>query len=77
MNGPKLIDIGRGTIDARYIIAVHELYEDDSLYVGSQPTNYPAYAKTEIITAGFILFSPLPAAEIIGRWRTVLGLAVE
>lgn len=74
MSGPKLIDIGRGVVDARAIVAVSDLLEDDGIVLPDGTVkSLPDYAKSEVILQMCKIRSTLEAAVIVERWRQALG----
>lgn len=74
MNEPRLIDIGRGVVDAREIVAVNTIYpEDYRLSLTGAKMPHPAYVQSEVVFRYGIIYSPLAADAIVARWRLALG----
>lgn len=73
--GPKLISIGNGVVDAREIVAVIEIHESDWLKVLESGERIPnaEYVRSHVMTQRGVLVASDPADVIIIHWRQALG----
>ena len=75
MDKPRLMSIGRGSVDARRVTGIIDILFGDFRWredAGNIPL--PSYAKSEIFCVGFNILSPLSAAELIDLWRKALDM---
>ena len=75
MDKPRMMETGRGAVDARRIMGIIEILSDDFRWrkeSGEMPL--PSYAKSQILGEGFNVLSPLPADDLIDFWREALDM---